>query len=145
MNKKRLKGVSLFASAGIGETYFKNIGIDIVVANELIERRANLYKSISPETDVICGDITDKNIFNKEVMQANTNTIELENENSKICAFNKKIGVLNKNQFKIYNEFGNEETNLNIEITNPIFKTSNRFIAIAENGGQKLYIIEDKK
>ena len=66
----------------------------------------------------------DKNIFNKEVMQANTNTIELENENSKICAFNKKIGVLNKNQFKIYNEFGNEETNLNIEITNPIFKTS---------------------
>ena len=87
----------------------------------------------------------DKNIFNKEVMQANTNTIELENENSKICAFNKKIGVLNKNQFKIYNEFGNEETNLNIEITNPIFKTSNRFIAIAENGGQKLYIIEDKK
>ena len=76
----------------------------------------------------------DKNIFNKEVMQANTNTIELENENSKICAFNKKIGVLNKNQFKIYNEFGNEETNLNIEITNPIFKTSNRFIAIAANG-----------
>ncbi len=65
MNKKRLKGVSLFASAGIGETYFKNIGIDIVVANELIERRANLYKAISPETDVICGDITDKNIFNK--------------------------------------------------------------------------------
>ena len=65
MNKKRLKGVSLFASAGIGETYFKNIGIDIVVANELIERRANLYKAINPETDVICGDITDKNIFNK--------------------------------------------------------------------------------
>ena len=33
MNKKRLKGISLFASAGIGETYFKDIGIDIVVAN----------------------------------------------------------------------------------------------------------------
>ena len=65
MNKKRLKGISLFASAGIGETYFKDIGIDIVVANELIERRANLYKAISPETDVICGDITDKIIFNK--------------------------------------------------------------------------------
>ena len=63
MIKKRLKGISLFASAGIGETYFKDIGIDIVVANELIERRANLYKAISPETDVICGDITDENIF----------------------------------------------------------------------------------
>ena len=65
MKNKRLKGVSLFASAGIGETYFKDIGIDIVVANELIERRANLYKAINPETEVVCGDITDKNIFNK--------------------------------------------------------------------------------
>lgn len=64
MNKKRLKGISLFASAGIGETYFKDVGIDIVVSNELIERRANLYKAISPSTKVICGDITDENVFN---------------------------------------------------------------------------------
>lgn len=64
MNKKRLKGISLFASAGIGETYFKGVGIDIVVSNELIERRANLYKAISPSTKVICGDITDENVFN---------------------------------------------------------------------------------
>lgn len=64
MNKKRLNGISLFASAGIGETYFKDIGIDIVVANELVERRANLYKSINPDTKVICGDITDEQVFN---------------------------------------------------------------------------------
>lgn len=65
MNEKRMKGVSLFAGAGIGETYFKDIGIDIVVANELIESRANLYKAISPNTKVICGDITDEKIFNE--------------------------------------------------------------------------------
>ena len=64
MNGKRMKGVSLFAGAGIGETYFKDIGIDIV-ANELVESRANLYKAISPNTKVICGDITDEKIFNK--------------------------------------------------------------------------------
>ena len=58
MSKKRLKGLSLFASAGIGETYFKDAGIDILVANELIKQRADLYKSISPDTNVICGDIT---------------------------------------------------------------------------------------
>lgn len=63
MNKKRLKGISLFASAGIGETYFKDIGIDIVLANELVKRRADLYKAINPETKVICGDITDEGIF----------------------------------------------------------------------------------
>ncbi len=63
MNKKRLKGISLFASAGIGETYFKEVGVDILVANELIKQRADLYKSISPETNVICGDITDARVF----------------------------------------------------------------------------------
>ena len=58
-----MNGLSLFSSAGIGETYFKDVGVNIVVANELIECRANLYKSISPEVNVICGDITDKSIF----------------------------------------------------------------------------------
>lgn len=64
MNKV-LKGISLFAGAGIGETYFKDIGIDIVVANELLEKRANLYSYINPNTKVICGDITNEKIFNQ--------------------------------------------------------------------------------
>lgn len=71
MIKKRLKGLSLFSSAGIGETYFKDIGIDIKVANELIEKRANLYKAINPETNVICGDITDENVFNSIIEACN--------------------------------------------------------------------------
>ena len=37
-NKNRLKGVSLFSSAGIAETYLKDVGIDIIIANELIQR-----------------------------------------------------------------------------------------------------------
>ena len=41
------------------------VGIDIVVANELIERRANLYKILYPKCNMICGDITNENIFNK--------------------------------------------------------------------------------
>ena len=63
MSEKRLKGISLFASAGIGETYFKEVGVDIVVANELLQNRADLYKKISPETNVICGDITKEEVF----------------------------------------------------------------------------------
>lgn len=65
MKEKILRGVSLFSSAGIGETYFREAGIDIVVANELIKKRADLYKSISPTTKVICGDITDNEIYKK--------------------------------------------------------------------------------
>lgn len=63
MINKRLTGISLFASAGIGETYFKDVGIDIKVANELLEKRANLYRAINPETTVVCGDITKDDVF----------------------------------------------------------------------------------
>ena len=66
-SSNRLKGISLFASAGIGETYFKDVGIDILVSNELIKERADLYKAISPTTEVICGDITNELVFNKIV------------------------------------------------------------------------------
>ena len=65
MMKKRLTGLSLFASAGIGETYFKDVGIDIKVANELLEKRADLYRAIYPETTVVCGDITKDEVFSK--------------------------------------------------------------------------------
>lgn len=60
-----MRGLSLFAGAGIGETYLSSCGINIVVANELVEKRANLYKELYPKCNMICGDITDANIFNK--------------------------------------------------------------------------------
>ena len=63
--KKRLTGISLFASAGIGETYFKDVGIDIKVANELLQKRADLYRAINPETTVVCGDITKDEVFSE--------------------------------------------------------------------------------
>lgn len=62
---KRLRGVSLFSSAGIGESFFKNIGIDIIVANELLRDRADLYSKLYKDTEMISGDILDKAIFKK--------------------------------------------------------------------------------
>ncbi|WP_339030536.1 DNA cytosine methyltransferase [Spiroplasma endosymbiont of Cantharis nigra] len=60
-----MKGISLFSNVGIGEYFFKDSGIKIVAANELILKRAEFYKHIYPECDVVCGDITDKKVFNK--------------------------------------------------------------------------------
>lgn len=68
--KKRIKGVSLFSSSGIGEAFFKDAGIDIVVANELLEDRANLYANLYKDTKMICGDILDKKIFNQIVKES---------------------------------------------------------------------------
>lgn len=61
----KLKGVSLFANIGVAEAYFKEIGINVCVANELIKRRAKLYSEIYQETEVVEGDFTDVDIFNK--------------------------------------------------------------------------------
>ena len=44
--KKRLIGLSLFANVGVAEAYFKEVGIDIVIANELIDKRAKFYSDI---------------------------------------------------------------------------------------------------
>ena len=87
----------------------------------------------------------DVNMLSKQVSQDSVATIDIESETAKICAFNKSIGVLNKNKFTIYNSSGGKDSTLDIEITNPIFCASNRFLAIAEKGGQKIYVIEDKK
>lgn len=88
----------------------------------------------------------DKNIFRKEVLQDNVTTIELkENQSSNIYAFNKYIGILSKTKFTIYGNTGNEEKTLDIQISNPIWNSSNRFLAIAESKGQKCYLITDKE
>lgn len=87
----------------------------------------------------------DKNIFQKEKTQNNLPSIEIEeSDNSSIYAFNKYIGILNKNIFQIYNGTAKKENELTIEITKPIFSSNNRYLAIAEEKGQKLYLIEDK-
>lgn len=54
-----LKGLSLFANVGIAEAYMKTIGIDIVLANEIDEKRAMFYQEVYPDTHMVCGDITD--------------------------------------------------------------------------------------
>ena len=89
-------------------------------------------------------DWIDKNIYRKEVMQDNVTTIELKDENSNVYAFNKYIGILNKSELTIYNNTGSKEKSIEVQISNPIFDSANRFLAIAESKGKRLYVISDK-
>ena len=58
----KLIGLSLFSNVGVAEAYFKDIGVNIVLANELLEERARFYSDVYKDTEMICGDITDENI-----------------------------------------------------------------------------------
>ena len=88
----------------------------------------------------------DIEIFRKEISQDGVTTIELdEGESSNIYAFNKYIGILSKNKLYFYGSSGEEVTNLEVQISNPLFDSANRFLAIGESNGQKIYVIEDKE
>ena len=65
-----MKGLSLFASAGVGEAYLSDVGIDIIVSNELIKRRSDLHQCLYPNCHSICGDITDSTVFEQIMMEA---------------------------------------------------------------------------
>ncbi|NLX94234.1 MAG: DNA cytosine methyltransferase [Clostridiales bacterium] len=55
---KKIKAISLFSSAGIGELLLKNTNVEVVSANELLPKRADCYKHFYPNTEMFCGDIT---------------------------------------------------------------------------------------
>lgn len=71
-----MNGLSLFANVGIAETYLKDVGVNIVVANELLEERARFYKEIYPECDMICGDIQNKSVFSAVVNDARKKNVK---------------------------------------------------------------------
>ena len=88
----------------------------------------------------------DIEIFRKEISQDGVTTIELdEGEASSVYAFNKYIGILSKNSLSLYDSTGGEEANLEVQITNPLFDSANRFLVIGESNGQKVYLIEDRE
>lgn len=67
---KRLRGLSLFANVGIAEAYLQKVGVDILIANELIEDRARFYSDIYQDSHMIVGDITNDELRTKIVDEA---------------------------------------------------------------------------
>ena len=91
-----IKVLSLFANIGVAEAYFDEIGIEVPVANELEKRRADLYSKIYPETNMICGDITNEEILEKII------NLSIENGVNTIvatppCQGMSTVGRLDKN------------------------------------------------
>lgn len=65
--KNSVNAISLFANVGIAETYLDALGVKVKVANELVEERANFYRHLYPSVDMITGDITDTQVFERLV------------------------------------------------------------------------------
>ena len=71
-----INGLSLFANVGIAETYLKDVGVNIVVANELLEERADFYRYVYPECEMVQGNITDDKIFEYIIQRSKKLNVE---------------------------------------------------------------------
>lgn len=70
------KGLSLFSNVGVAETFLKESGVDIVIANELVEERARFYNHLYPNCLMIKGDISDINIKNKIIEESQKKNVD---------------------------------------------------------------------
>ncbi len=72
-----MKALSLFANIGVAEAYLHGLGVDVAVANELVERRAKLYSRIYPQTKMICGNILDEQVFEEIIKECQKAEVEV--------------------------------------------------------------------
>ena len=76
-SKPFIKALSLFANVGIAEAYLEEIGIEVVVANEIDAKRVDFYKHVYPSVNVIQGDITLSETKKSIVEESTKNGIEM--------------------------------------------------------------------
>lgn len=77
LSNHKIRGLSLFANVGVAEAYLESLGIDIVVANELIEERAKFYADVYPHTHMVVGDITNDDLRNSIVQESREKGVNL--------------------------------------------------------------------
>ncbi len=91
-------------------------------------------------------DWINKYILRKEITEEEVATIELDTDKAQyIYAYDKYIAILCNGKLDIYNNYGVKSQELEIGISNPIFDQNGINLLIAENGGQKVCMISERK
>jgi DNA (cytosine-5)-methyltransferase 1 len=75
--QKKIKAMSLFSGAGIGELRLPTTMVDVIAANELLKQRAECYTFFYPSTKMICGDITEAKVKSALIKLANKAKVKL--------------------------------------------------------------------
>lgn len=88
----------------------------------------------------------DQYLFRKNITQEKLNSIELNyNSNVNVFAYNKYICVLAENKLIEYNNSGNIEKEIDLEISDPVYSVNDKYIAISEKNGSKINLISDSE
>lgn len=86
----------------------------------------------------------DLKILRKNVSTESLPTIDLDiKKSNQLSVYSKYIAILNDKKVSIYNNYGEKVNEIPADINNAIFSSSNKYLAIAENGGKNFYLILD--
>lgn len=72
-----MNAISLFSGAGIGEYYLKRQGIDVVAANEIIQKRAKVHALFYPSCEMINADIKETETQQKIISLGKQKDVQL--------------------------------------------------------------------
>lgn len=87
----------------------------------------------------------DINILKKDITEEDIISIDLDtNKSNQVYVYNKYIAILNNQIITLYNNFGEQITDINVNINKAIFDANEKYLAIAEDGGSEICLILDK-
>lgn len=87
---------------------------------------------------------SDINILRKDIADSKLPQIELQNnQDADVYTYGEYVVILEDNKLHTYDKSGKEISENNITISDPIFKSKERYLAIGDKGRSKLYLIYD--
>ena len=72
-----MNALSLFSCIGVSEYYLKDIGVNVIVASDIDQKRCNVHKFLYPNTTTVCGDITKDDVKENIIKSVGKNKIDL--------------------------------------------------------------------
>lgn len=88
----------------------------------------------------------DMHILMRTVTEGNAASIDIDsNENISIYTYDKYVALLRDNKLEIYNSSAKQIESLDVTINDPLFTSNGKYVVIAENGKQKIYLISGTK
>lgn len=87
----------------------------------------------------------DINILRKELEEEDIVTIDLDTgKSNQVYVYNKYIAILNNQKIKLYSNYGEEISSIDVSINKALFSANDKYLAIAEDCGAEVYLILDK-
>lgn len=87
----------------------------------------------------------DVNILRKDITSTDISSIDLDTDkNNQIFCYSKYVCILNDKNLKLYNNLGEDVSELSVDINTAIFDSNEKYLAMAEKNGQGFCVILDK-